>query len=502
MSHGADGTEFTNNAYWGGKDKFGPIEGENPNVPGWMSNPLQEKEPLKESGTSIFVAGFRAKKDWDKIITAYIIQNFFAAIQQGALVVEVGEYHIDAETLSQLFGDEQIEGAIADYPGQPGAFRCSRNYFECMNAGETIHETSQQQHLGKTAVGILIGEEYPKKVAFVRNGMLITDNLYGLQRFSGMKNFVAVVQCQNAAGNELLSHLKNGAATAARLKASFPDFLKLPLAEISAHAVEQWRASRLALGRKPSTVNRDLNDLKAAMSRAVSWGYIAEHSLQDVKACKTDRFAKCRFLSDAELSSLMDALDERESGIREGRRSANEWRRIRGRELYPDLSGQAFADHLKPMVLISLNTGLRRGELFSLTWADIDFDRAVLSVRGETAKSGRTRHIPLNSKALAILKDWQGQASSSGDLVFPSDTGKKFDNVNSAWKALLRVAAIDSFRWHDMRHTFASRLVMAGVDLNTVRELLGHADYKMTLRYAHLAPSFKASAVERLVGPV
>ena len=78
-------------------------------------------------------------------------------------------------------------------------------------------------------------------------------------------------------------------------------------------------------------------------------------------------------------------------------------------------------------------------------------------------------------------------------------TGKAFDNVNKAWDGILKAAEIVNFRWHDMRHHFASKLVMNGVDLNTVRELLGHADIKMTLRYAHLAPEHKANAVAMLI---
>ena len=80
-----------------------------------------------------------------------------------------------------------------------------------------------------------------------------------------------------------------------------------------------------------------------------------------------------------------------------------------------------------------------------------------------------------------------------------SKAGEPFNNVRKAWLTLLHSANIKQFRWHDLRHHFASKLLMAGVDLKTARELLGHADIKMTLRYAHLAPEYKARAVEMLV---
>ena len=83
--------------------------------------------------------------------------------------------------------------------------------------------------------------------------------------------------------------------------------------------------------------------------------------------------------------------------------------------------------------------------------------------------------------------------------VFPSDSGEPLTDIKSAWLALVGVAKLTAFRFHDLRHSFASKLVMAGVDLNTVRELLGHADLQMTLRYAHLAPEHTAAAVEKLV---
>jgi len=151
------------------------------------------------------------------------------------------------------------------------------------------------------------------------------------------------------------------------------------------------------------------------------------------------------------------------------------------------------------MVLISLNTGLRQGELFNLKWENINFERATLTVTANNAKSGKTRHVPINSTTLQILKNWRMQVQQNKFVFSSKKTGMSFNNVNKAWRSILESAEIENFRWHDMRHHFASKLVMANVDLNTVRELLGHADIKMTLRYAHLAPEHKANAVEKLV---
>ena len=157
-----------------------------------------------------------------------------------------------------------------------------------------------------------------------------------------------------------------------------------------------------------------------------------------------------------------------------------------------------FADHLHPMILLSMNTGLRRGEIFSLKWENVSLERALLTIEGAYAKSGKTRHIPLNSEAISVLKEWRRQTDSS-DLVFHNKDGLRFDNIKNGWATILNAAKIKNFRWHDLRHHFASRLVMSDVDLNTVRELLGHSDMSMTLRYAHLAPEHKANAVEKLV---
>ncbi|NEV62272.1 site-specific integrase [Thiorhodococcus minor] len=290
---------------------------------------------------------------------------------------------------------------------------------------------------------------------------------------------------------------KTGTALVARIKACFfEEFGDTPLDQLTAWNIEKWRKARLQQGRTPATVNRDLSALKAALQRAIDWELIDRNPLGKVKPAKVDNAGVVRYLTQDEERRLRKALEQRDEEAREARARGNAWRQERGRELMADLG--IYSDHLTPMVLVSINTGLRRGELFSLQWADVDLDRGNLTVHGSGAKSGRTRHIPLNAEAVAVLETWKAQTDGSG-LVFKGRDGARFDNTRKAWTALLESAEISGFRWHDLRHHFASRLVMAGVDLNTVRELLGHSDLAMTLRYAHLAPEHKAAAVARLV---
>lgn len=283
-----------------------------------------------------------------------------------------------------------------------------------------------------------------------------------------------------------------------RLATAFKALLDKRLDEVTGLDVERWRAGEIARGLSLETINRDIASIKAVFNRAVDWEVIAASPLAKVKKSRTDDCRKVRFLSDDEETRLRAELDAREERRRAERDSANHWRSERGYVLLPSLRPLAYTDHLKPMVLLSINTGARRGELFDLTWENVDLDRRILTVTGATAKSRRTRHIPLNREATRVLQGWREQSPTREGLVFVNDDGERFDRVNSSWRRLLKNASIAQFRWHDMRHHFASRLVMGGIDLNTVRELLGHSDYAMTLRYAHLAPEHKLKAVEVL----
>ncbi len=294
---------------------------------------------------------------------------------------------------------------------------------------------------------------------------------------------------------------KTGIGTINRLNLNFSNLMKLSLEEISPLLIEKWRTEQLKLGKVASTVNRDVATLKAVLSKAVAWDWIETSPLTKLKPLKTDNMIKVRYLSIDEEKRLLKTLNERDKHSILRRESGNLWRENRGYDLLPSLNEHAFFDYLTPMVLIAMNTGLRQGELFSLRWDHVDLDKAMITVAGDKAKSGKTRHIPLNSSTLLALKTWNKQCSNY-ELVFPNKEGKQIDNVRKSWCRVLKKSNITNFRWHDLRHHFASRLVMAGVDLNTVRELLGHSDLTVTLRYAHLAPEHKAEAVERLVNKI
>ncbi len=291
------------------------------------------------------------------------------------------------------------------------------------------------------------------------------------------------------------AHHKGHEKTQHTLSNNFEAIMSQRLDAITGRDLEQIRTAWMQAGNKASTVNRKVGSISGVFSRAVEWEYIDTHPLAKLKQLKVDSKGVIRYLAADETKRLRDALDARQDEMRVERESANAWRTDRHKEPMPSLLELPFTDHLKPMVLVSLNTGMRRGELFDLKWSAVNFDTKTITVAGATTKTSDTRHIPMNKETIGALEAWKKQVSKS-PYVFPGQGGGRFEDVKSAWLKLLERAQIDGFRWHDMRHDFASRLVMAGVPLNTVRDLLGHADIKMTLRYAHLAPGTKAAAVE------
>lgn len=265
---------------------------------------------------------------------------------------------------------------------------------------------------------------------------------------------------------------------------------------VTGRDLEQIRTAWLQSGNKPSTVNRKMGSISGVFSRAVEWGYIETTPLAKLKQMKVDSKGLVRYLSPDETLRLHTALDARQDEARKDRDSANAWRIERKKSPLKSLQSETFTDHLKPMVLITLNTGLRRGELFDLEWQNVNFTTKILTVVGDKTKTLETRHIKMNKTTFDTLTLWQNQTKNEVGYVFPAKNNERLEDVKSAWKNLLIRAKIVGFRWHDMRHDFASRLVMKGAPLVAVRELLGHTDFKMTLRYAHLAPDATAAAID------
>jgi len=217
-----------------------------------------------------------------------------------------------------------------------------------------------------------------------------------------------------------------------------------------------------------------------------------------VKRSKVEDEDRIRYLNTAEEARLRKALADREDDRRRRRISGNAWAVARGRQTRPEWARDEFTDHLAPLVLLAINTGLRRGELFGLTWEAIDVARSQLKVAAATAKSRRTRHVPLNSEALDVIRRLQKHSTAGVGFVFRSAAGGRMTHINRSWAGLVKAAKLVDFHFHDCRHHFASRLVMAGADLFTVQQLLGHSDAAMTQRYAHLTPEHKAKAVALL----
>jgi integrase len=295
---------------------------------------------------------------------------------------------------------------------------------------------------------------------------------------------------------------KSWESTMYMLKSNFDFLLDTPMDKITIDQVEQWRTKRKKSGLKSSSLNRRVTALKAAINWAVKREIIESNPLAKLeRLSERDIVTKVRYLSDEERERLMAALDEREDEMRRARTSHGDLNETREYEPVSQFMKGEFVDHLKPLVLLALSTGVRRNGLLSLEWGDVNLAERTLLVRAATSKNERQYYVPLNDLAYETISVWRRQSrrTSPGSLVFPSpQTGEIMDNCNTAWENLLKRAEIENFRWHDMRHDFASQLVMSGVDLNTVRELLGHADLKMTLRYAHLAPGNKMQAVKVL----
>jgi integrase len=241
----------------------------------------------------------------------------------------------------------------------------------------------------------------------------------------------------------------------------------LMLSRITVKHVEDHKRQRLDAV-APSTVNRELNTLKNLFRKAVEWGYLTQSPTAEVKKIKTAN-QPFRFLSGEEIELLLGAC------IATGN------------------------SHFYGIVVTALNTGMRKGEILNLRWENVDMKRATIQVASGTdghTKNYETRSVPMNRSLRAFLEKHPRRIDTP--FVFSGPSGKPFSKTNYHFGRAVEKSGIAHVRFHDLRHTFASHLVMKGVDLRTVQELLGHKDLRMTIKYAHLAPDHMRKAVEVL----
>lgn len=245
-----------------------------------------------------------------------------------------------------------------------------------------------------------------------------------------------------------------------------PVFGEKYLFEIIPHMIEEYKTKRLQEGVTPATINRELSCLRHLFNKAIEWDYLTRNPLQGVKLLKEPP-GRIRYLRTEEIERLLNTIDSFSNDIK---------------------------SYLKPIVLIALNTGLRKGEILKLKWKDVDLIKKKITVN--ITKTNEIRDVPLNeSLCQELSKMTQNQES---EYLFCNKRAEPFENVRNSFDRALKIAGIDDFRFHDLRHTFASYLVMSGCDIRTVQQLMGHKDIKMTMRYSHLSRSHLQEAVERL----
>jgi integrase len=159
---------------------------------------------------------------------------------------------------------------------------------------------------------------------------------------------------------------------------------------------------------------------------------------------------------------------------------------------------KAHSQDLYALIVLALSTGARRMEMLSLTWDDVDLKSGLVTF--PKTKNGDRRTVPITGHALELVKAIAEQRRFNSELLFPGRFTGKPMAIQNIFQAALKRAGIENFRFHDLRHSAASYMVMAGIDMRTIAEILGHKDLKMTLRYAHLSRKHVSDAVGKLDG--
>jgi len=236
------------------------------------------------------------------------------------------------------------------------------------------------------------------------------------------------------------------------------------LDQVTPKRIVAYKNHRYTNGVKPATINRELATLKKAFNLARrEWEWCTDNPVCRV-SMERENNTRDRWLTVDEETHLLNAA----------------------------------APWLRELMLFAVHSGMRMGEILGLTWAGVDLFRRIVTVF--KSKNGERRSIPLNQTALDLLKHKAGSRSVETELVFPSNAQTRLNasNISRSLNLALEKAKMTNFHFHDLRHTCATRMVQAGVDLYKVQRLLGHKSPIMTQRYAHHYPESLRDGVEAL----
>lgn len=274
---------------------------------------------------------------------------------------------------------------------------------------------------------------------------------------------------------EHLRHTKSGNEQATVLKAVFADILEKDMADLRIEDVESIMKARANAGISPATLARDRTRLMALLNHAVHRGTLTENPLRRWKRPQFSDEHRIRWLNQYDPGEL--------------------------ERFYGALSLET--QEVRTICLMALNTGMRRNEILSLKWCDIDFKARSITIRSEVAKSWKSRTVWMNDDVLILVDDWRKQVDHAPmSWVFPTvkkdGTPGRVVAIQSQWSRVVKNARLIDFRFHDLRHTCASKMVQSGVPLAVVKEVLGHSDMSVTLRYAHLSTNDVSTAMRNL----
>ena len=244
----------------------------------------------------------------------------------------------------------------------------------------------------------------------------------------------------------------------------------IPLKDVTTAHFEKMKLRRLEDDKvAKSTVDKNVSVAKSFFSWCINQGITNSNPVKKVKLFHEDN-ERVRFLDpDTEYPKLL-------SEVRKG-----PW-------------------YLEPIVMLDLNTGLRRRNLLDLRWDQVDFSRRIIRIESRT-KNGRPLNLPLNETALRTLNAVHAKTGDRSHVFVHLEgrfEGDPITDIKIAFNGAVRRAKIQNFRFHDLRHTFCSWLALRGVPLTAIQKLAGHASIKMTLRYAHLSPRYLADEVKTL----